>query len=42
MLRTLSRIVLISGIQTILITGVALATDHKITEIIRNKVEQMP
>ena len=39
MKRYLLRIVLIGCIQTILITGVALATDHKIAETIRNKVE---
>jgi murein L,D-transpeptidase YcbB/YkuD len=41
MTRDLLRIVLIGCVQTILITGVALATDHEITEIIRNKVEQI-
>ncbi|MEE4601157.1 MAG: hypothetical protein V2J65_07730, partial [Desulfobacteraceae bacterium] len=39
MIRYLSRIVLIGCIQTILITGVVLATDHNIAETIRNKVE---
>jgi murein L,D-transpeptidase YcbB/YkuD len=41
MTRYLQRIVLIGCVQIILITGVALATDHKIGEIIRNKVEQI-
>ena len=39
MKRYLLGIVLIGCIQTILITGVALATNHKIAETIRNKVE---
>ena len=41
MTRYLPRIVLIGCVQIILITGVALAADHKIPEIIRNKVEQI-
>ena len=41
MTRYLHRIVLIGCVQIILSTGVALATDHKIAEIIRNKVEQI-
>ena len=41
MTRYLHRIVLIGCVQIILISGVALATDHKIGEIIRNKVEQI-
>ena len=41
MTRYLLRIVLIGCVQTILVTSVALATDHKIAEIIRNKVEQI-
>jgi murein L,D-transpeptidase YcbB/YkuD len=41
MARYLRRIVLIGCVQTILITGYALAADHTIAEIIRNKVEQI-
>jgi murein L,D-transpeptidase YcbB/YkuD len=41
MIRYLSRIVLIGCVQTILITGAALAADDKITEIIKNKVGQI-
>ena len=41
MTRYLHRIVLIGCVQIILITSAALATDHKIAEIIRNKVEQI-
>ena len=41
MIHHLIRIVLIGCVQTILVTGYALATDHKIAEIIRNKVEQI-
>ena len=41
MTRYLHTIVLIGCIQTILITGYALATDHKIAEIIRGKVEKI-
>ena len=39
MTRYLHRIVLIGCIQAMLITGVARATDHRIAETIRNKVE---
>ena len=41
MIHHLIRIVLIGCVQTILVTGYALATDHTIAEIIRNKVEQI-
>jgi len=41
MIHHLIRIVLIGCVQIILSTGVCLATDHKIAEIIRNKVEQI-
>jgi len=41
MIHHLIRMVLIGCIQIILSTGVAMATDHKIVEIIRNKVEQI-
>ena len=41
MIRYLSRIVLIGCVHTILITGGAMATDDKITETIKNKVEQI-
>ncbi len=41
MARYLRRIVLIGCIQTILITGYALASDHKVGAIIRNKVEKI-
>ncbi|MGD8443285.1 MAG: L,D-transpeptidase family protein [Desulfobacterales bacterium] len=41
MIRYLSRIVLIGCVQTVLITGAALAADDKITEIIKNMVEQL-
>jgi len=41
MIRYLSRIFLIGCVQIILSTGIALATDHEIVEIIRSKVEQI-
>jgi murein L,D-transpeptidase YcbB/YkuD len=41
MIRYLSRIFLIGCVQIILSTGIALATDHEIVEIIRSKVEQL-
>ncbi len=41
MIRYLSKIFLIGCVQILLSTGVALATEHLISEIIRNKVEQI-
>ena len=41
MIRYLSTILLIGCVQILLSTGVALATEHVISEIIRSKVEQI-
>jgi murein L,D-transpeptidase YcbB/YkuD len=41
MIRYLSKILLIGCVQILLSTGVALATEHLISEIIRSKVEQI-
>ena len=41
MIYYLSRILLIGCVQTILITGAALAADDKITEIIKSRIEQI-
>ncbi len=41
MIRCLSRIFLIGCVQVILSTGVALATNTEVVEIIRSKVEQI-
>ena len=41
MIRYLSKIFLIGCVQTILITGYALAADYTIAEVLRNKVEQI-